>query len=66
MIIKLSQNNFLDAFEILVELSTSIDNFFTAVKVNSDNSIVRRNRLCLLQKIRVICNEVADFSLLEG
>ena len=66
VIIKLSQNNFLDAFESLVELSNSIDNFFNAVKVNSDNSIVRRNRLCLLQKIRVICNEVADFSLLEG
>ena len=66
VIIKLSQNNFLGAFESLVELSNSIDNFFTAVKINSDNSIVRRNRLCLLQKIRVICNEVADFSLLEG
>ncbi|MFL2789599.1 MAG: glycine--tRNA ligase subunit beta [Paracoccaceae bacterium] len=66
VIVKLSQNNFLDALESLVELSNSIDNFFTAVKVNSDNSIVRRNRLCLLQKIRVICNEVADFSLLEG
>ena len=66
VIARLLKNNFVAAVECLADLQNPIDNFFNAVKINSDNPIVRRNRLCLLQKIRVICNEVADFSLIEG
>jgi glycyl-tRNA synthetase beta chain len=43
-----------------------VDAFFTAVQVNSDNPIVRRNRLNLLHRIRAICAQVADLTKIEG
>ena len=50
----------------MASLRPPIDTFFEAVQVNTDNDIVRRNRLCLLNRIRVVMNGVADFTLLEG
>jgi glycyl-tRNA synthetase beta chain len=36
------------------------------VQVNSDNQVVRRNRLNLLHRIRAICLSVADLARIEG
>ncbi|CUH65620.1 Glycine--tRNA ligase beta subunit [Thalassovita gelatinovora] len=47
-------------------LRAPIDAFFEAVQVNSDNDVVRRNRLNLLARIRQICLGVADLSRVEG
>jgi glycyl-tRNA synthetase beta chain len=50
----------------MAALRGPIDAFFTAVQINSDNEIVRRNRLNLLSRIRQICLSVADLTKLEG
>ena len=62
----LVENNFFSAVEHLAELRKPIDNFFNVVKVNSQNSIVRRNRLCLLHRIKTTITKIADLSLIEG
>ncbi|PYG30019.1 glycine--tRNA ligase subunit beta [Pelagimonas varians] len=54
------------AMEAMAGLRAPIDAFFEAVQVNSDNSIVRRNRLNLLSRIRTTCLQVADLTKLEG
>jgi glycyl-tRNA synthetase beta chain len=36
------------------------------VKINAEVEIVRRNRLCLLNRIRTICGGVADLTKLDG
>ncbi|MGB3146417.1 MAG: DALR anticodon-binding domain-containing protein, partial [Paracoccaceae bacterium] len=54
------------AMSAMASLRAPIDAFFEAVQVNSDNAVVRRNRLNLLSRIRVICLSVADLSHLEG
>ena len=50
----------------MAALRAPIDAFFEAVQVNSDNQIVRRNRLNLLSRIRKTCLGVADLTLIEG
>jgi len=50
----------------LAALREPIDAFFDGVQVNSDNAIVRRNRLCLLNEIREVMHKVAVFSALAG
>ncbi|MFO1176724.1 MAG: glycine--tRNA ligase subunit beta [Paracoccaceae bacterium] len=50
----------------MAALRAPIDAFFTAVQVNADNAVVRRNRLNLLSRIRTICLSVADLTKLEG
>ncbi len=47
-------------------LRAPIDAFFNAVQINTDNAIVRRNRLNLLHRIRAICGGVADLTKIEG
>ena len=54
------------AMSAMASLRAPIDAFFTAVQVNSDNQVVRRNRLNLLSRIRVICLSVADLNRIEG
>jgi glycyl-tRNA synthetase beta chain len=50
----------------MAKLRAPIDAFFEAVQVNTDNAIVRRNRLNLLSRIRAICLSVADLTKIEG
>jgi glycyl-tRNA synthetase beta chain len=50
----------------LAGLRAPIDAFFEAVQVNSDNDVIRRNRLNLLNRIRVLCGSVADLTRVEG
>ncbi len=47
----------------MAALRAPIDWFFAAVQANSDNPVVRRNRL---SRIRTVCLSVADLGKLEG
>jgi glycyl-tRNA synthetase beta chain len=58
--------DFGEAMISLAKLRTPIDAFFEAVQVNADAQVVRRNRLCLLNRIRAIMGNVADFTRIEG
>ena len=62
----LESDNFQAAMEHLAKLRAPVDAFFEAVQVNTDNAVVRRNRLNLLSEIRAICLSVADLSRIEG
>ena len=57
---------FQKAILAVTNLRQPIDDFFECVQVNSENDIVRRNRLNLLGQIRATCNLVADLSKIEG
>ena len=50
----------------MATLRAPIDAFFDAVQINTENDIIRRNRLNLLHRIREICLSVADLSKIEG
>ena len=54
------------AMTAMAALRAPIDAFFTEVQVNADSSVVRRNRLNLLNRIRTICLGVADLTVIEG
>ncbi len=54
------------AMAAMAALRAPIDAFFTAVQVNSDNPVIRRNRLNLLHRIRAVCSGVADLTRIEG
>lgn len=58
--------DFAAAMAAMANLRAPIDAFFTAVQVNSDNPIIRRNRLNLLHRIRAICSGVADLTKIDG
>jgi glycyl-tRNA synthetase beta chain len=58
--------DFAAAMTAMAALRAPVDAFFEAVQVNSDNSILRRNRLNLLSRIRRICLSVADLTKVEG
>lgn len=62
----MTAEDFATAMGAMAALRGPIDAFFTAVQINSDNEIVRRNRLNLLSRIRQICLSVADLTKLEG
>ncbi|MDE3027712.1 MAG: glycine--tRNA ligase subunit beta [Paracoccaceae bacterium] len=54
------------AMAAMAALRAPIDAFFNAVQVNSDNAVIRRNRLNLLSRIRATCTQVADLTKVEG
>ena len=58
--------DFATAMAAMASLRAPIDAFFTDVQVNSDNPIIRRNRLNLLHRIRSVCGQVADLKVIEG
>ncbi|RLJ60166.1 glycyl-tRNA synthetase beta chain [Litoreibacter meonggei] len=62
----MEQGKFAEAMHAMAQLRGPIDAFFEAVQVNDENQIVRRNRLCLLHRIRTICGGVADLTKIEG
>ena len=62
----INKQDFKSAMNTLAKLRSPIDLFFENVQINSDSKIVRRNRLCLLNRIRLIMKSVADFSLIEN
>ena len=58
--------DFTTAMSAMAALRGPIDAFFDTVQVNSDNALVRRNRLNLLSRIRNICTGVADLTKVDG
>ncbi len=60
------EEDFTTAMAAMADLRGPIDAFFEAVQINSDNEILRRNRLNMLHKIREICLQAADLRKLEG
>jgi len=62
----MASEDFASAMAAMAGLRAPIDAFFTAVQVNSDNQLVRRNRLNLLHRIRAICGQVADLARIDG
>jgi glycyl-tRNA synthetase beta chain len=62
----MTAEDFPRAMAAMAALRAPIDAFFTAVQVNADNEIIRRNRLNLLHRIRAICSGVADLTRIEG
>jgi glycyl-tRNA synthetase beta chain len=58
--------DFTTAMAAMAGLREPIDAFFEAVQVNTDNQVVRRNRLNMLSRIRATCLSVADLTRLEG
>ncbi|MEX0350010.1 MAG: glycine--tRNA ligase subunit beta [Paracoccaceae bacterium] len=62
----LEAEDFPTAMAAMAELRGPIDAFFEDVQVNTDNDVLRRNRLNLLSQIRTICSSVADLTRIEG
>ncbi|SDE46333.1 glycine--tRNA ligase subunit beta [Limimaricola pyoseonensis] len=62
----MSREDFGAAMAAMASLRAPIDAFFEAVQVNTDNQVLRRNRLNLLSRIRTTCLMVADLSKIEG
>ncbi|MEC8041424.1 MAG: glycine--tRNA ligase subunit beta [Pseudomonadota bacterium] len=62
----MQSEDFEAAMGAMAALRAPIDAFFEGVQVNSDNDVVRRNRLNLLSRIRQICGGVADLTRVEG
>ena len=54
------------AMTAIAALRAPVDAVFEAVQVNSDNPILRRNRLNLLSRIREAGRLIADFTRIEG
>ena len=62
----MGSEDFEAAMAAMAGLRPPIDAFFDTVQINTDNQIVRRNRLNLLARIRDICLGVADLTKIEG
>jgi glycyl-tRNA synthetase beta chain len=62
----MAREDFAAAMAAMAGLRPAVDAFFEAVQVNSDNPVIRRNRLNLLHRIRAACLAVADLTKLEG
>lgn len=58
--------DFAAAMAAMADLRAPIDSFFEAVQVNAENQVLRRNRLCLLNRIRLVMGQAADFTKIEG
>jgi glycyl-tRNA synthetase beta chain len=62
----LGSEDFAAAMAAMARLRPVIDAFFDKVTVNAENAIVRRNRLCLLNRIRTVMRQVAIWEAIEG
>ncbi len=62
----LKVEDFPTAMAAMAALRAPVDAFFEDVQVNTDNDILRRNRLNLLSQIRQVCSSVADLTRIEG
>ncbi len=58
--------DFAAAMTAMAALRGPIDAFFDAVQINTENQVLRRNRLNLLSRIRETCGRVADLTRLQG
>ncbi|HYM19299.1 MAG TPA: glycine--tRNA ligase subunit beta [Micropepsaceae bacterium] len=62
----LSRDDFAGAMSALADLRAPVDRFFDKVTVNTDDKLLRENRLKLLSQIVETAHQVADFSKIEG
>jgi len=62
----LAAEDFAAAMAAIAALRAPLDAYFEATLINSDNQIIRRNRLCLLNRIRTLFARIADFGRIEG
>jgi glycyl-tRNA synthetase beta chain len=62
----LANENFDAAVAQLATLRAPLDSFFEKVTVNAPEPELRRNRLRLLNQVRSIMDQIADFSRIEG
>ena len=62
----LEAEDFAAAMAVMAGLRPAVDAFFEAVQINTDNQVLRRNRLNLLNRIRATCLQVADLTRIEG
>ena len=62
----LAAEDFAAAMTAMAALRAPIDAFFDKVIVNDDNDVVRRNRLCLLNRVKTVMEQVAVFAAIEG
>ena len=60
------EEDFARAMTALAQLRGPVDDFFDEVTVNSEDAGKRRNRLCLLARVRAVLDRLADFSKIEG
>ncbi|MEW9898760.1 glycine--tRNA ligase subunit beta [Chitinivorax sp. PXF-14] len=58
--------DYTDALKALAGLRTSVDTFFDEVMVNTDEPLIRKNRLSLLAELQGLMNRVADIGKLAG
>jgi len=56
---------YVDAVGMLLDLKAPIDNFFDNVMVMDEDKNIRRNRLSLLNRIRLLFMNVCDFQKIE-
>jgi serine/threonine-protein kinase len=61
-----SAEDFAAAMTVLARLRAPIEAVFDTTPVNVVIALVRRNRLCLLHRVRSVMNRVAIFSAIEG
>lgn len=57
---------FEDAFLHMASLRAPVDAYFEHVLVNAENPVVRRNRLCLLNRIREALGQAAAWTHIQG
>ena len=62
----LANEDFVNVMKNVADLGMAITTFFDEVTVNTDDDSVRRNRLCLLGRIGILLESIADFSVIEG
>jgi glycyl-tRNA synthetase beta chain len=62
----LTAEDFAGAMTALAALRVPVDRFFDKVTVNTDDRVLRENRLMLLSQIVETAHQVADFSKVEG
>ena len=63
---RVAAEDFAGAMHALAKLRAPVDQFFTDVTVNADDSRTRKNRLQLLGELRETMHAVADFSKIAG
>ena len=62
----LDDESYGQAMTVMAGLRPSLDAFFEKVTVNAPEPELRRNRLRLLNQVRSIMDQIADFSRIEG
>lgn len=62
----LAREDFTGAMALMARLRAPLDVFFDKVTVNASEPELRRNRLRLLNKVRSVMDQVADFSRIES